>query len=216
MTDATVTARGEAVVPGRPDEGIWTIDVSALGAQPDQALTEVGTRSRSLSGLLDELGVPQEMRSTSGLSVHEEFDHVDGKQVRRGFRAQGSTTVRLTDPTVAGRLIQGAVERAEAQVRGPSWWIAPDNPARIEACRRAAAEAKRKAEAYAEALGLHLGAVVEIREPGIGPAPMPRARGFALAAAEVAVDVDPGELNVEARVEVTFALGTSARDGTEG
>jgi hypothetical protein len=206
MTDATVTARGHAVVPGRPDEGIWTIEISELGTEPDAALAVVGERTQALTALLDELAVPSEMRSTSGLTVREEFDHVDGRQVRRGFRAHGSTTVRLRGPALAGRLLLGATERAGAQVHGPTWWIAPDNPARVEACRRAAAEATRKAEAYAEALGMRLGSVVEIREPGTGSAPMPRARGFALAAAEVALEVDPGELQVDAQVEVTFTL----------
>jgi uncharacterized protein YggE len=76
----------------------------------------------------------------------------------------------------------------------------------VEACGRAAIVAKRKADAYAEALDLQLGPVVEIREPSAGPSPRPRARGLTLAAAEVAIDVDPGELNVEAQVEVTFEL----------
>jgi len=205
-TDGTVTARGEAVVPGRPDEGIWTIEVTALGPVPDEALGDVATRTSALTALLDELGVPAELRSTSGVSVREEFDHVDGKQVRRGFRASDVTTVRLREPAVAGRLLQGAIERAQAQVRGPSWWIAPDNPARVEACRQATVEARRKAEAYAEALGLALGPVVEIREPGAGASPVARGRGFAIAAMEATVDVDPGELIIEARVEVTFTL----------
>ena len=205
-TAATVTARGGAVVPGRPYEGIWTIELTALADGPDAALADVASKGQALTALLDEIGIDAVMRSTSGVSVREEFDHVDGTQVRRGFRAHTTTTVRLQDPTIAGRLIQGAAERAQAQVRGPSWWVAPDNPARVEACRRAAVEAKRKAEAYAEALDLRLGPVVEIREPSTGPSPMPRARGLTLTAAEVAIDVDPGELNVEAQVEVTFEL----------
>jgi uncharacterized protein YggE len=206
MTEGTVTARGEASVPGKPDEGMWTIMVGALDATPDAALGEVGTRSDALGTVLDELGVAPERRSTSGVTVREEFDYVDGKQVHRGFRAQNVITVRLTDAAAAGKLIQASIERAKAEVRGPVWWIAPDNPARVEACKRAAAEAKRKAEAYAEALGLQLGAVAEIRESATGPVPMPRGRAMTLAAAETPIDVDPGELNVDAQVEVSFHL----------
>jgi hypothetical protein len=204
MTEPTVTARGEAVVPGRPDEGIWTIDVSAPGAAADEALAEVTSRVHALHELLDEIGVEPALRSTTGVTVREEFDFVDGKQVHRGYRAQHTTMVRLHDPVLAGRVLQGATERAQAQVRGPAWWVAPDNPARVEACRRAAAEAKRKAEAYAEALGSTLGAVVEIREPSSAPAPLPRA--MTLAAADARLEVDAGELSVTARVEVTFLL----------
>ncbi|HWC70103.1 MAG TPA: SIMPL domain-containing protein, partial [Actinomycetota bacterium] len=102
---------------------------------------------------------------------------------------------------------QASIDQAKAEVRGPVWWIAPDNPARIEACKRAAAEARRKAEAYAEALGMRLGAVSEIREASDrGMSPMPRAKAMTLAAAEPAIEVDPGELNVDALVEVSFRL----------
>jgi len=204
---ATVTARGDAVVAGTPDEGIWDVMVDALDASPDAALADVGRRTGELQGVLDELGVPKERRSTTGVSVREEFDHTDGKQVHRGFRASNVLTIRLTDPTVAGRLIQGAVEHAGAHVAGPRWWIAPDNPARVEACRQAATEAKRKAEAFADALGLELGAVVEIREPNpSGVAPRMRMAPVALAAASAPVEVDPGELSVDAQVEVTYRL----------
>lgn len=207
MAGASVTARGEAVVPGKPDEGIWTVDVRALDATPDAALNAVGSRSSALEELLYELGVPKEMRSTTGVTVREEFDFVEGKQVHRGYRAQNLVTVRLRDASLAGRLIQGSIERAEASVRGPVWWIAPDNPARLEACRRAAVEARRKAEAYADALGLRLGPVAEVREPSGGTQPLPRPAGGVLRAmAEPALEVDPGELSVEARVEVTFEL----------
>jgi len=209
MAEATVTARGDAVAPGRPDEGIWTLEVTAVKDTPDAALADVGTRSQALEKLLDELGI-KEKRSTTGVTVREELEWAEDKQVHRGFRASNVLTVRLADATVAGSLIQEAIARAAAVVSGPVWWIAPDNPARIEACRAAAAEAKRKAQAYAEALGLRLGTVAEIKEPPMGMGPMPRMRApaFAMTAAAnmTPIDVDPGELDVHAQVEVSFFL----------
>jgi uncharacterized protein len=209
MAGATVTARGEAVAPTRPDEGIWTIEVSSLDASPDQALAAVGTQSKELEALLAELSVPTDKRSTTGVTVREEHDWEGGKQTHRGYRAQNVVTVRLADPTIAGRLIEGSIARAKASVRGPTWWIAPGNEARLEACRQAAAEAKRKAEAYADALGLHLGEVAEIREPaggGIEPRPLVGPIALRAAAPEPSLEVDPGELEVKAQVEVTFHL----------
>ena len=207
MAEATVTARGDAVAPGRPDEGIWTLEVTAVKDTPDAALADVGTRSQALEKLLDELGI-KEKRSTTGVTVREELEWAEDKQVHRGFRASNVLTVRLADATVAGSLIQEAIARAAAVVSGPVWWIAPDNPARIEACKAAAVEAKRKTEAYAQALGLGLGAVAEIKEPpsGMGPMPMARMQSFAASAGGAPIQVDPGELDVHAQVEVSFFL----------
>lgn len=77
------------------------------------------------------------------------------------------------DASVVGELIAGAVDRG-AQVNGPAWTIAPDNPAHAAACQEAALDARRRAEAYAEALGARVGAIVAVRDSGTGPPPPPR------------------------------------------
>jgi uncharacterized protein len=206
MTDPVVTVRGEAIVPGRPDVGIWTVEVSRPGSIASSALAEVAAASRALESLFDELGIATEKRSTSGVTVHEEFDNVEGKQEHRGFRATSSIVVRIGDASVAATLVDEAVTRAGASVQGPTWFVAPDNPARLEACRGAAQEATRKAEAYAAALGLCLGAVSEIREVQDGVSVLPRGGVLRAASMDASVPVDSGDLNVVARVDVTFHL----------
>ena len=206
MTDPVVTVRGEAVVAGRPDEGIWTVEVTRQDSGASSALAEVATRSQALESLFDELGIPPAKRATSGVTVHEEFDYVDGKQAHRGFRATNSVVVRVADSSVAATLVEQAVTRAGASVQGPTWYVAPDNPARLDACRGAAEEARRKAEAYALALGLHLGAVSEIREAQEGTGVLPLGGMLRATSMEASVPVDSGDLSIVARVDVTFRL----------
>jgi uncharacterized protein YggE len=67
-------------------------------------------------------------------------------------------------------------------------------------------EAKQKAEAYAAALGLCLGAVSEIREVQDGASVLPRGGVLRAASMDASVPVDSGDLNVVARVDVTFHL----------
>jgi hypothetical protein len=206
--DATVTARGSAVAPAKADEGIWVITVSALDGTPEAALQTVADRSKRLDALLGRLGVPGEKRSSTGVSIREEREWIDGRQAHLGYHAANVVTVRLADASIAGRLIEGAIGRVRASVHGPAWWVSPGNDARVEACRQATLEAKRKAEAYAEALGLRLGSLAEIREPGSrGADGRPLAAGRVLApATEPPISVDSGEVQVEATVEVTFLL----------
>ena len=54
-----------------------------------------------------------------------------------------------------------------------------------------------------QALGVALGAVAEIKEPPAGASPLARASALTMSAP---IDVDAGELQVEAQVEVTFLL----------
>jgi uncharacterized protein YggE len=128
--------------------------------------------------------------------------------VRRGYRATNHVVVRLDAAEMAGRLMNEAVTRAQARVNGPRWRFKLENPARAEACRQAAADARRKAEAYAAALGMRLGPVLRVAESGAdsggeaaalppmireGPGPSD-------------MQIEAGRLDVAATVEVTFAL----------
>jgi uncharacterized protein YggE len=83
----------------------------------------------------------------------------------------------------------------------------PDNPARVEACKEAALDARRRAEAYADALGVRVGAIVALRDPGTGIPPPPRPMRMAAmdAGAVEALPVEAGEQLVTA-VEVEFKL----------
>ena len=202
---ATVTVRGEATVRTEPDEALLWVTLSALGAEPGAALADVTARSGKLVLLLDELGVAAADRSTSGVSVREEFDHTKDGRRSVGHRAAAVTAIRLTDPGLIGQLISRAAADLAAQVAGPQWQIAPDNPARLEAARQAAADGQRLAQAYAEGVGARLGQLMELSEPEDHGMPI-RARAAMKQSAGEPLPVQTGEQEVTAVVRVTFAL----------
>jgi uncharacterized protein YggE len=213
----TVTVLGDASVRVRPDQAQIQLDVFKVERHSEDAHRDVADRSQRLEALLEELGVPKDRRTTTGVSVAPERSWSGSRWERKGWRAANRIAVRLEDLSVAGRLIAEAVDRAEATVGGPWWVVTPANPARMEACGQAALQARGKAEAYAAAVGLRLGAVVEIREPGTGhpdrsgqafvsPAPVATAARGSGEAPPPPIDVEPGEVDVFGSVEVTFAL----------
>lgn len=71
----TVTVRGEAVVRAEPYEAMLWVTLSALENDPGPALADVSRRSDALVAMLDELGVTKKDRSTTGITIYEEFDH---------------------------------------------------------------------------------------------------------------------------------------------
>lgn len=111
--------------------------------------------------------------------------------------------LRLTDPELIGRLVSRAAGELDARIDGPRWQIAPDDPVRLEAAREAAREAERKARAYAEGIGAKLGRPLRMSEPEDWHG----ARAMAAAGGgSEHVAIDPGEHEVFASIEVTFAL----------
>lgn len=208
---ATLTVRGESVVPVQPDELRLQLTLTEVRQAPGEAYEEVAKQAGELAGLLAELGIAESARSTSAVLVHEEREYDErGRPVHRGYSATSSTHVRTADPSIAGKLIQQAVTRTGARVSGPWWHVAAENPARLEACRRAASNARAKAEAYAEALGSRLGALAEVSEPTalVGPVGyrVQQPAFGPLTPDEPEIPIERGELEVRAGVEVTYAV----------
>src|SRR5579875_3918045 len=71
---AVVSVVGEARLRAEPDEAMVLVTLSALAETPGPALEEVARRSQSLVAVLEELSISSADRSTSGVSVREEFD----------------------------------------------------------------------------------------------------------------------------------------------
>lgn len=205
----TVTVGGYATIQAEPDEALLQVTLSALEDAPGPALSDVSARSKRLVVLLDELGVAKADRSTTGVTVDEAFDYVKGERRSYGYRASSSVTVRVSDPEVLGRLVAQATETLAARLDGPRWHIKADNPVWLEAARQAAADGRRKAEAYAEGVGAKLGRLIQLVEPGSESARPARAAGAVFAAPsapESTMPVERGEHDVAASINVTFAL----------
>jgi uncharacterized protein YggE len=210
-TTPLVSVVGSAVLRAEPDEAIVVVTLSALEDGPGAALEDVARRSEALVGLLDEFGIASSDRSTTGVSVREDFDHTSEGRRSLGHRAAWAIAVRLTDLAVIGRLVTRATTELDARVDGPQWQIAVENPIRLEAARQAAADGRRKAQAYAEGVGARLGALIRLAEPESAAFPRRTSKIIAASAASGDLLVEPGEQDITATIEVTFALVAESR-----
>lgn len=197
---------GEAALRTEPDEAFVWLTLSAVDEAPGPALENVAKRSEALAALLDELGIARELRSTTGITVAEEFDHTSSGRRSLGHRAIASLSVRLTDTNVIGRVVMRASAELEARIAGPRWRVSPSNPVWLEVATMASANAKAKAAAYAAGVDARLGRLRALSEPEHqhGRSMM---RPLAVrAAAGTDIDVEVGEQEVVASIQATFAL----------
>jgi len=199
---ATLTVRGQGVVFGRPDEVRVVLVASAHGDDPASAYAEAARRAYELEGVLDDLEVPAERRQTTSAFAHE-VEEVPGRQAPGRFLASSRTAITLDDPAVVAKLLLEAAQRAGIGFQGPTFGVSADNPVRLEACARAAKDARRRAEAYAGALGLPLGALVAAAEAGTPWS----GSGAEFGAFGFSIPVHAGEVDVTAALDVTYELG---------
>lgn len=207
---ATVTVRGQATVRAEPDAAILWITLRAFEESPGKALDDVAQRAEALGTLLDELGVREADRSTAGVSVEEEFDPPTRGNRGLGHRATARIAVHLADPEVIGRAISRASEDLRASIDGPHWFVTPGNPARLEAARQAAADARSKAQAYAAGVGATLDGPICLVEHDMANRPVDILTASAAAGSrDMPIDAaehDVEEHEVRASIDATFAL----------
>jgi uncharacterized protein YggE len=220
LTDEVVV-RGTAEVRALPDRAIVHVAIDGEGASREDAYASAARLATAVDAVLVTYEAAHDRTSTAALVVHPKTRWRRGESVRTGWRASRSTVVEVTDMSRLGDLM-AELATAGAQLVGPSWQLDPDNLAHTTARQAAAEDARRRAEAYAGALGLQVSGVAWVAEPGLrrggdegygGPA----MRSLAMAAPAGArgaedtetIEVTVEEITVAAAVEVGFHFTTA-------
>jgi uncharacterized protein YggE len=211
-SERNVTVRGVGVARVRPDGVIVGLGVQHRSDAAAEALNETARKAEQLESLFRELEIGEEdwLVGSVTLQEHQEWDESSRREVRQGYIASSRVEVRLSDGSRLGTLLGEAAARVEASVSGPQWEVRPENPAHDEARSRAIADARRRADAYAQAAGLSLGEVREIVEAG-GEQDADVMRGgyaVAMSASKAAfrMPIHSEGLEIVAGVRVTYEL----------
>lgn len=209
----TVTGSGE--VRSAPDLAEVRLGVVA---QRETARDAQGEASRVARGILDAvagLGVPEEAVQTSQLVLTPVYEQPAPRQQVPtepriiAYRASNVVSVRLSDLTKVGPVIDAGIETGSNRLEGVSFQLEDDRAAREEALRKAVAEARGKAKAMAEALEVELGPVLEAREGGVtvDRPQLAQVRMMSLEAGGGETPVAAGEVSVSATVTLRYRIG---------
>ncbi|NHX27200.1 SIMPL domain-containing protein, partial [Escherichia coli] len=122
-----------------------------------------------------------------------------------GFAASNMLAVRVRDLTALGGVLDRVVGLGANSFNGLNFGLVDMQPAQDDARRAAVADALRKAQLYADAAGVNLGAVISINESG-GYGPRPEFLEQSMRAS-ADVPIEAGELEITASVTIVFAIG---------
>lgn len=202
-----IVVDGVGRATGTPDVLRVTLGVNVHRADVSKAMDAATSRQNKVRNSLRKDGVAAEDLQTSDVSVYPDYDN-RGKP--DGYRVTQTLTVKLRDLKKAGRAIADAVAAGgnEAVVQGVSFSL-EDNVELLEQARdEAFAEAKSKAQRYAQLSDRTLGEVQLVAETASprGVQPYPAAYDAVRTAAAKAVPIDPGTTDVSVTVTVRWAL----------
>jgi len=201
---ASISVSGEATVSVPPDlalvDGGVTSDAKTAREASDANNAAMGKLMQALKGA----GIEAKDIQTSRLSLQpQSAPNRSGPSAIVGYRASNRVTIRVHDVAKVASVIDTLVAAGANDIGGISFMVSQASKLLDEAREQAVADARRKAEIYAKAAGVTLGAPLSISEEG-PPGAMPFRRMAAGMAA--AAPVAQGEETLHVTVGVSWAI----------
>jgi len=210
-----VPAWADGLPPAISVTGTATISVPPDLAEVEAGVTSDAKTAREASETnnatvgklllaLKAAGIDARDIQTSRLSLQpQNAPNRAGSPAITGYRASNRVTVRLRDVAKVAGTIDMLVGAGANDIGGINFMVSQASKLLDDARTQAVADARRKAEIYAKAAGVTLGAPLSISEEG-SPGPMPFRK---MAAGMVAATpVAQGEETLQVTVNVTWAI----------
>ena len=200
---------GEGRATAAPDMARISLGVSHQAKTAGEAMDAMSAGTGAVLGRLGTEGINQADIQTGQLMLEPAYNYntPDGNPEMVGFIATQMLDVKVREIAVLGEVLDAVVENGANRVNGVSFDVADPQAATDDARRDAVADARARAELYADAAGVGLGDLVSISESTVYAPPMPMydARGGEAAQA-ASVPIAPGQLSLTTTVTVTYSI----------
>ena len=202
--ERTIDVIGEGSVEVAPDVAQVQIGVLSEAPTSNVALRENSQAMSRLLALLKQRGIADKDVQTQSFSVSPRYQHEPNKAAQlTGYQVVNQVQVRIGDLKHLGLLLDALVEEGANRVQGVHFTVGNPQQHADAARRLALADAQRKAQLYATAVGLKLGPVQRVEELGARP-PVPRPMAMSAARADETVPVAPGQVQTDVSLRVVY------------
>ncbi|MEP2533274.1 SIMPL domain-containing protein [Shimia sp.] len=204
--DRTISLNGTGVVSATPDMAVISLGATHRAKTAKAAMAAVNASVTEVLTELAEEGIDARDIQTNGLSLNAVRDHNNYGETGPklvGFEASNRLSIRVRDLGEVGEILGVLIAVGANGVDGIRFDLQEPRPRQDEARRLAVADARAKAELYAEAAGVQLGEIVSISEAGRSE---PRLEMMRESAMSDSVPIAAGELSIQSQVMIVWAL----------
>lgn len=200
--EMTVTGNGEIVA--RPDYVQIQIEVRTEGKDVSLAQQENALIMNRVIGSLLALNIPREAIQTTAYTISPNYDYIEGRQVFRGYEVQNAITVKITDISQAGMVIDTAIQNGANHVSAIQFKIENSDAYYQQALNLALVNALAKAKSMAETMQIPIQLIpIEIVEESHNVAPV-LYKSIQLSNQEFMTPIEQGAIPITASVRVKF------------
>ena len=200
-SEITVIGTGEVLIPA--DEAVVSLGVSATDPEVLKAQRKANETIAAIREALIDAGVKEEDINTDYINIYAIYDYSDGGEQLKGYNANSTLAIRVTDIEAVGEVIDIAFEAGANTLNGINFSASDTTEAEAKAMKKAVENAKDKAEVLAEASGLKIRGIDEIVESSTYSFDRGMMNGFAKATAE---DAASGTVVQAAKLAVTSSI----------
>lgn len=203
---SAISVTGEANISVPPD--IASVDAGvATDAKTAREASEANNVAMGkVMAALKTANIDAKDIQTSRLSLQPQYaPNRSGPSPIVGYRASNRVTVRIHDVTKVANVIDTLVGAGANDIGNVNFGVSQASKLLDDAREKAVADARRKAEIYAKAAGVTLGAPLSISEEG-APQPVFRGKMAMPMAAAAPTPIAQGEETLSISVSVTWAI----------
>jgi uncharacterized protein len=201
-----ISVTGEAQISVPPDIAFVDAGVATDARTAREASEANNNAMAKVFAALKAANVDARDIQTSRLSLQPQYaPNRTGPSPVVGYRASNRVTVRIHDVSKVAGVIDTLVGAGANDIGNVTFEVSQASKLLDDAREKAIADARRKAEIYARAAGVTLGAPLSISEGGEAPRPMFRAKAAAPMAA-APTPIAQGEETLSISVSVTWAI----------
>jgi uncharacterized protein YggE len=201
----TISVTGEATISAPPDLARIEAGVTTDAKTARDAASANNDAMGKVLLALKSAGLSDKDYQTSRLSLQPQYANQNrpGPNVLSGYRASNQVTIKLRDVSKIAGVIDAVTAAGANDIGGINFTISNASKLLDDARAEAVTDARRKAEIYAKAAGVTLGAPISISEHGAA-VPIMYRRAAAPMAAEA--PIAPGEETLRVTVGISWEI----------
>lgn len=200
LHNRTMTMTGKGQVTTVPNIAVIHLGVQTTGENLAETQAENAQTTQAIIQALNRMGVSD--IKTFQYSIDRAYDYENGRQIDRGYNVRNILEIRISNPDMAGRVVDTAVSSGANAVELISFDVSNKEYYYQQALNMAVMNAIQKAKSISKNLGVSTDPIpIQITENSGFPV-----QPFYRQELASATPIIPGNINIEASVTVDFAF----------
>lgn len=166
--DTKLSVQGTGVVSLDPDTATIMLGVRESSKDVSEAQARVNEKLAAVVEKLKNMGVKEEDIHTDSITIYEDYSYSDVDPDQKGYAAENSISVTVSDIENAGSYIDAVFEAGANTFSGITFNASKTEDAKKRALELSIQNAREKAEVLAAAMGMTISGVSAVTEQGSG------------------------------------------------